>query len=103
MSPPICSLEDPGRSHLEGETEVLIETHAWAPASKPAGAWPPHPPSAPRASPRRPDSHRLLFLISHQAPSLQSFLQQQAQLELLARRVTLLEAIIWPGNGRAGR
>ncbi|XP_036849445.2 EMI domain-containing protein 1 isoform X3 [Manis javanica] len=33
---------------------------------------------------------------SHWAPSLQSFLQQQAQLELLARRVTLLEAIIWP-------
>ncbi|EPQ09903.1 EMI domain-containing protein 1 [Myotis brandtii] len=32
----------------------------------------------------------------HTAPSLQSFLQQQAQLELLARRVTLLEAIIWP-------
>uniref|UniRef100_K7F9F4 EMI domain-containing protein n=1 Tax=Pelodiscus sinensis TaxID=13735 RepID=K7F9F4_PELSI len=30
------------------------------------------------------------------AISLQSFLQQQAQLELLARRVTLLEAIIWP-------
>lgn len=41
------------------------------------------------------------------APSLQSFLQQQAQLELLARRVTLLEAIIWPepegsGAGPAG-
>ncbi|XP_029423169.1 EMI domain-containing protein 1 isoform X7 [Nannospalax galili] len=33
---------------------------------------------------------------SQWAPSLQSFLQQQAQLELLARRVTLLEAIIWP-------
>ncbi|XP_019349211.1 EMI domain-containing protein 1 isoform X6 [Alligator mississippiensis] len=31
------------------------------------------------------------------AISLQTFLQQQAQLELLARRVTLLEAIIWPG------
>ncbi|XP_063000438.1 EMI domain-containing protein 1 [Elgaria multicarinata webbii] len=30
------------------------------------------------------------------AISLQSFLEQQAQLELLARRVTLLEAIIWP-------
>ncbi|XP_019362251.1 PREDICTED: EMI domain-containing protein 1-like [Gavialis gangeticus] len=30
------------------------------------------------------------------AISLQTFLQQQAQLELLARRVTLLEAIIWP-------
>ena len=55
------------------------------------------------ACPRRSDSHRLLFSISHQAPSLQSFLQQQAQLELLARRVTLLEAIIWPGNGRVGR
>jgi hypothetical protein len=54
-------------------------------------------------NPRRPDSHRLLFWISHQPPSLQSFLQQQAQLELLARRVSLLEAIIWPGNGRAGR
>nr|KAF6282187.1 EMI domain containing 1 [Myotis myotis] len=44
---------------------------------------------------------------SHWAPSLQSFLQQQAQLELLARRVTLLEAIIWPepegsGAGPAG-
>ncbi|KAF0881696.1 KREM1 protein, partial [Crocuta crocuta] len=44
---------------------------------------------------------------SHWAPSLQSFLQQQAQLELLARRVTLLEAIIWPepegsGTGPAG-
>ncbi|KAG8146143.1 hypothetical protein E2320_012531 [Naja naja] len=30
------------------------------------------------------------------AISLPSFLEQQAQLELLARRVTLLEAIIWP-------
>ncbi|KAM6422836.1 EMI domain-containing protein 1 isoform 2-T2 [Liasis olivaceus] len=30
------------------------------------------------------------------AISLQSFLEQQAQLELLTRRVTLLEAIIWP-------
>ncbi|XP_055972549.1 EMI domain-containing protein 1 isoform X2 [Sorex fumeus] len=44
---------------------------------------------------------------SHWAPSLQSCLQQQAQLELLARRVSLLEAIIWPepegsGAGPAG-
>ncbi|XP_056677525.1 EMI domain-containing protein 1 isoform X3 [Monodelphis domestica] len=42
----------------------------------------------------------------HWAISLQTFLQQQqAQLELLARRVTLLEAIIWPepdlGSGAA--
>lgn len=45
----------------------------------------------------------MLFSISHQAPSLQSCLQQQAQLELLARRVSLLEAIIWPGNHMVGR
>eukprot|EP00069_Balaena_mysticetus_P014668 bmy_01629T0 len=56
----------------------------------------PPPTLGAQPSPRRPDTHRLLFSISHQAPSLQSFLQQQAQLELLARRVTLLEAIIWP-------
>ncbi|XP_039081050.1 EMI domain-containing protein 1 isoform X11 [Hyaena hyaena] len=78
VSPPIWSFEEPGKPHpqLEGETEVSIETHTQAPASK-------------------------------LAPSLQSFLQQQAQLELLARRVTLLEAIIWPepegsGTGPAG-
>lgn len=33
-----------------------------------------------------------------QASSFQTLLRQQARLEVLARRVTLLEAIIWPGN-----
>ncbi|KAL2298631.1 hypothetical protein Nmel_015636, partial [Mimus melanotis] len=32
------------------------------------------------------------------ASSFQTLLRQQARLEVLARRVTLLEAIIWPGN-----
>ncbi|RLV62862.1 hypothetical protein DV515_00018868 [Chloebia gouldiae] len=43
-----------------------------------------------------------------QASSFQTLLQQQARLEVLARRVTLLEAIIWPepepgsGSGAPG-
>ncbi|KAG8521205.1 EMI domain-containing protein 1, partial [Galemys pyrenaicus] len=98
---------DPGERGHWGEGLHQLREALKILAERLAGAWPLHPPLAPRPSPWRPDSHRLLFSISHQAPSLQSFLQQQAQLELLARRVTLLEAIIWPepegsGTGPAG-
>lgn len=43
----------------------------------------------------------LCSLTLPQANSFQTLLRQQAQLEVLARRVTLLEAIIWPGNRAA--
>lgn len=58
----------------------------------------PHPrPGCARAVPW--GNHALLCSLTlHQASSFQALLRQQARLEVLARRVTLLEAIIWPGN-----
>lgn len=75
-----------------------------------AHATPPTPCYATRAtravppvpSPRRRRTRALLCSLTlPQASSFQTLLRQQARLEVLARRVTLLEAIIWPGNRAA--
>lgn len=66
--------------------------HAVSPPHVPT----PCPRAVPAAGPTR--SALLCSLPLPQASSFQTLLRQQARLEVLARRVTLLEAIIWPGN-----
>lgn len=58
-----------------------------------------HPCPVTRAVPAAGPTRALLCSLTlPQASSFQTLLRQQARLEVLARRVTLLEAIIWPGN-----